>query len=270
MNLNDVFCNGTAFMPYVCCGDPSEEFTLKLVLTLVTNGADAIELGIPFSDPIADGRVIQAASSRSLANGMTPKKAIAIVAKIREMGIRIPIIIMTYYNIVYANGIENFVKEIKKAGANGLIVPDITLDESKYLEDRCEEEGIQLIYFITPNTPIERMKKIIEKAGGFLYAVSVLGTTGTRERIAPEAIELIKRAKQITKTPIVAGFGISNEEHAVSFANAGADGIIIGSKLVEIYSKYTRPADTEKTLEDMTTFVSEIKKAIRTADQNSK
>ncbi|VVC03912.1 Tryptophan synthase alpha chain [Candidatus Bilamarchaeum dharawalense] len=265
MKLDGLFGNGTVFMPYVCCGDPSEEFTLRLVQTLVANGADAIELGIPFSDPIADGKIIQAASSRSLANGMTPKKAIGMITKLRTQNIKVPIFVMTYYNIVYSNGIEKFVKEIQIAGANGLIVPDVTLDESGELEGICKKHGIDLIYFITPNTPPERLKKITKKANGFLYAVSVLGTTGTREQNAPEAIELVKRAKQITAIPIVAGFGISNEKQAAEFADAGASGIIIGSRLIEIYSNQS---DMEGKLREVAKFTDRIKKAIRSGGRD--
>lgn len=254
MNLENIFGKKTAFMPYVCCGDPSEEFTFKLIQTLAANGADAIELGIPFSDPIADGKTIQAASNRALANGMTPKKAIEMIARLRKEKITLPLIVMTYYNIVYANGVEDFVNRIGNAGADGLIVPDVTLDESKILDQACGKNKIKLIYFITPNTPEERMKRICEKADGFLYAVSVLGTTGTRDEVAPEAIELIQRAKKITKVPIVAGFGISNEKQAAIFANAGADGIIIGSKIVEIYSKGS--------LDDVGKFAKSIKTAL--------
>lgn len=259
--------NRTLFMPYVCCGDPSEEFTLKLIRTLVENGADAIELGIPFSDPIADGKTIQAASNRALINGMTPKKAIEMVRQLRSDGIRIPIFIMTYYNIVYANGIEKFVEEIKKAGANGLIIPDLPIDESEEVEGVCKKQKMALTRFITPNTPNERMKRIVEKAsqiaGSFIYAVSVLGTTGARRNVVPEAIELIGRIKKMTKVPVVAGFGISIPEQAKEFADAGADGVIIGSVIVELYSEgIGKDGGEEKALEKVAKFTREMNKAL--------
>ncbi|MFH1784918.1 MAG: tryptophan synthase subunit alpha [Candidatus Micrarchaeota archaeon] len=264
MTLDNLFQNETVFMPYVCCGDPSEEFTIRIIQTLVANGAGAIELGIPFSDPIADGKLIQTASNRALTNGMTPKKALDIISKLREMKINVPIMVMTYYNIVYSNGIENFVNEIKEAGADGLIVPDITIDESEELDNLCKKNGIALIYFITPNTPENRMKKIAEKSAGFLYAVSVLGTTGMRDTVSSEAIELIKQAKKITKTPIVAGFGISDEKQARIFSNSDADGIIIGSKLVDIYSNHLD--DVDKACDEIAEFTKKITKVLREKD----
>ncbi|MFH1520742.1 MAG: tryptophan synthase subunit alpha [Candidatus Micrarchaeota archaeon] len=254
MSLSGLFVNKTAFMPYICCGDPNEEFTLKLIATLAENGADAIELGIPFSDPIADGKTIQAASTRALTNGMTPEKAIAMISKIRKCEIQIPIIVMTYYNLIYSNGLEKFVKRIKDAGADGLIVPDVPFEESEELYGICKGHEIDLVRFITPNMSDERLEKIANKANGFLYAVSVIGTTGTREQIAPEAIELVKRIKKMTTIPVVAGFGISMPEQATAFANAGADGIIIGSKLVEIYS--------EDDITKVAQFVRMMKKAL--------
>lgn len=250
-----------AFMPYVCCGDPSEDFTVRLVETLVANGADAIELGIPFSDPIADGKTIQAASSRALANGMTPKKAIETIARLRRKGIGVPIIAMTYYNIVFANGTENFLKALKDAGADGLIVPDVPLEESGELREKCSEAGIDLVYLITPNCSDDRIGKIAEKSRGFLYAVSVLGITGARDEVAPDAIEFVKRAKRIASLPVAVGFGVSKPMHAKAFAEAGADGIIIGSALVNVYSKYMGQGESGemKALEEVAEFARGMK-----------
>ena len=255
-----------AFMPYVCCGDPSVEFSVRLVETLVSNGADAIEMGIPFSDPIADGKTIEAASSRALANGMTPRKAFEAIAQIRKNGIEAPIIAMTYYNIVFANGVENFLKSLKESGADGLIVPDAPLEESGLLQELCLKSGIDLIYLITPNCSDERIGKIAQKARGFLYAVSVLGITGARENVASGAIELVERAKKITKLPIAAGFGISKPEHARILEKAGADGIIVGSALVNIYFGHmdnnAMGADGEKlALEEIAAFARQMKGA---------
>jgi tryptophan synthase alpha chain len=257
---NKIFGKRTVFMPYVCCGDPSEDFTMDLIRTLAATGADAIELGIPFSDPIADGKSIQAASNRALKNGMTTDKAVKCIAKLRKEGLQLPIFVMTYYNIVYSRGIERFVSEINGAGADGLIVPDITIDESEELQEICKKHDIDLIYFITPNTSVERLGKIAERANGFIYAVSVLGTTGTREIVADDAIRLIKTAKKITKKPIVAGFGISDEKQAKAFSDAGANGVIIGSKIVEIYSKNLN--DAAKACKEIGEFTRRIKQAL--------
>ncbi|VVB98399.1 Tryptophan synthase alpha chain [uncultured archaeon] len=245
-----------AFMPYVCCGDPSVVFTVRLVETLVANGADAIEFGIPFSDPIADGKTIQGASSRALANEMTPQKAIDAISLLRKKGIRVPITAMTYYNIVFANGTGNFLKKLRDAGADGLIVPDVPLEESGPLREKCAEAGIDLICMITPNCTDERIKRISEKSQGFLYAVSVLGITGARGEVAPEAVEFVKRAKRIASIPIAVGFGISQPAHAAEFAKAGADAIIVGSGLVEVYAKHMKDGkfDEEKALGEVAEF----------------
>ncbi|MEM2137630.1 MAG: tryptophan synthase subunit alpha [Candidatus Anstonellaceae archaeon] len=229
--------NEAAFMPYVCCGDPNEKFTVKLVKALVENGADAIEFGIPFSDPIADGKAIQAASQRALASGMTPRRAIASIAKLRKEGIDVPIVAMTYYNIVFANGERGFLAALKKAGADGLIVPDLPLEEAAKLRAECERAGILLVGMVAPNCSDLRLRRIAAGARGFLYAVSVFGTTGARNKVDAEAIALVRRVKRATSLPVCAGFGIALPSHAKEFAKAGADGIIVGSQIANLYSK---------------------------------
>ena len=251
---------GAAFMPYVCCGDPSWEFTLALVKTLVENGADAIELGIPFSDPIADGKTIQGASQRALAAGMTPKKAIGAIAKLREEGVAAPIVAMTYYNIIYSAGTAQFLRALSEAGADGLIVPDVPLEESEELRRECKAAGLDFISLITPNCTDARLEKIAAKAGGFLYAVSVLGTTGARESVDASALELVKRAKKLG-LPVCAGFGISRPAHAGEFAKAGADGVIVGSEIVNIYSKHIggNGIDAQQALEEIAAYANSMK-----------
>jgi len=239
MSLSDAFSKGKcAFMPYVCCGDPSAAFTVRLVKALAENGADAIEFGIPFSDPIADGKTIQAASQRAIAGGMTPKKALAVLAKIRKSGVRVPIAVMTYYNILYAAGLEKMLARIKQAGADGLIVPDVPLGESAELRRACRKARLALVLFATPNSNDARLKKIASYASGFIYAVSVLGTTGARSNVSRQALQLVRRVKRITSLPIAVGFGISKPSHARAFRAAGADGVIVGSGIVNIYSRH--------------------------------
>jgi tryptophan synthase alpha chain len=252
-----------AFMPYVCCGDPSVDFTLALIEKLVENGADAIELGIPFSDPIADGKTIQAASSRALAGGATPAKALEIVSKSRAQGIEVPVLIMTYYNIVYANGGREFLNKVKEAGADGMIVPDVPLEESSGLRNLCGEAGLELVCFITPNCSESRLKEIASVAKGFLYAVAVLGTTGERKEVAPEAIALVERAKKVTDLPIVVGFGISKPSHASSVMHAGGSGIIVGSAIVNLYSKHIgEEFDSAGALGEIGEFAKSMKAAL--------
>lgn len=253
---------GAAFMPYVCCGYPTAEFTMKLVKALVGGGADAVEFGIPFSDPIADGKTIQAASQRALAAGMTPKKAVAEIAKLREDGVSVPIVAMTYYNIVYSAGTAQFLRSLSEAGADGLIVPDVPFEESEELRRECEKAGLDFVSLITPNCTDERLGKIAAKAGGFLYAVSVIGTTGAKESVDGKALELVKRAKKFG-LPVCAGFGISKPKHAAEFARAGADGVIVGSEIVNIYSKFIdgEGIGMRKALEEIKGYAKEMKKA---------
>ena len=250
---------GAAFMPYVCCGDPSEGFTLELVKALVKGGADAIEFGIPFSDPIADGKAIQGASQRALAAGMTPKKAVAAIARLRKEGVSVPIIAMTYCNIVQAAGVGSFLQSLKEAGADGLIVPDAPLEESGELRNECAKAGIEMVLLIAPNCSDARIGRIAEKAGGFLYAVSVLGTTGAREKVSKEAIGLVKRAKKASKLPVCVGFGISKPEHAAELAAAGADGIIVGSEIVNLYAAHMK--DAKAALAEISEYTRKMKAA---------
>lgn len=264
--LKQLFAGGKkTFMPYVCAGDPNADFTVKLVKTLVANGADAIELGIPFSDPIADGKTIQAASQRALEGGMTPAKAMELVARLRREGIAVPIVAMTYYNIVYANGTKEFIRQLKEAGADGLIVPDAPLEESEELHQACAEAGLDLIYLVTPNCSEERLRTIAARASGFLYAVAVFGTTGKRTEVSKEAIGLLVRLKKITSLPVAVGFGVSNAAQARAYAKAGADGIIVGSGLIDLYAKYLASGgklETAKALEEVAAFTRGVKKAI--------
>ncbi|MBU0527703.1 tryptophan synthase subunit alpha [Candidatus Micrarchaeota archaeon] len=245
-----------ALMPYVCCGDPNVQFTKKLIKAMVANGADAIELGIPFSDPMADGKTIQEAITRALKGGMTPGKALEMLKELRKEGVEVPIFIMTYYNIPFSSGIANFTKLAKEAGADGFIIPDLPIEESDELRSACDEHDLVLVQFITPGCSSERLEKIVKNAKGFLYAVSVLGITGARDGISEDAIELIKRTKKITELPVVIGFGISNEAQASQYVKAGADGVIIGSKIAKIYSN-------ENSVEEVARFCSAVKEKLQ-------
>lgn len=253
---------GAAFMPYVCCGDPDGEFSISLVKALAQNGADAIELGIPFSDPIADGKTIQGASVRALAAGMTPKKALAAIAKLRKEGVQLPIVAMTYYNIIYSAGAEKFLKALGEAGTDGVIVPDVPLEESEELRNGCRAAGLDCIALVTPNCSEERLARIAKGAGGFLYAVSVLGTTGARKEVGEDALELVRRAKKFG-LPVCAGFGISTPAHAAAFAKAGADGVIVGSEIVDVYSRHIRDGkmDRKAALDEVAAYARKMKGA---------
>ncbi|HQT44887.1 MAG TPA: tryptophan synthase subunit alpha, partial [Candidatus Micrarchaeota archaeon] len=228
----------TAFMPYVCCGDPDAAFTIELAMALEKAGAGAIELGIPFSDPIADGKTIQAASARALGNGMTPIRALETLARIRAKGVKLPIFLMTYYNVIYSQGTEAFAKMAKAAGANGLIVPDAPVEETPELTKACKKNGLGIARFINPNSTDAEIRKAGKLAqGGFLYAVAVFGTTGAKKAVDRRALNLVRRAKKLTGAPIAAGFGISSPANAREFAACGANGVIIGSAIADLYSK---------------------------------
>jgi len=249
------------FIPYVCCGDPSIEFTEKLIRTLAPH-SDIIELGIPFSDPIADGKTIQAAANRALANGVTVEKIFGMVERLRANGtdgnVVVPLVFMTYFNIVYAYGREKFLKRMKEAGVQGLIIPDLPFGEDLEFESLAKSHGISIINLIAPNTTDERAKQILEKSRNtnalFTYLVSNAGTTGTRDSVSLESIEFVKRIRMLAGNGninrLCVGFGISTKEQADAYIKAGADGVIVGSRIIELYSKHTKPEDTLKEIEN--------------------
>ncbi|MFH1424332.1 MAG: tryptophan synthase subunit alpha [archaeon] len=250
-----------ALMAHVYYGYPSEEFSLAQIKTLVENGADLIEFGIPFSDPTSDGPVFQDACKRALDAGTTPSKCIEGIRKVRSAGIKVPVIITTYYNVVHHAGEENFIKSIKSAGAQGIIVPNLPLEEAGNLIALGQKHGLHVILFATQNTKGERLKKTIENASGFIYLVTVMGVTGTRDKVAESTVELIKRIRARTDLPLMAGFGISKPEHAREVVAAGADGAIVGSAIGRIYEKHI--PDEEKALSEIAKFTADMKNACR-------
>jgi len=226
-----------AQMTHVYYGDPSEEFSLKLIETLAQNGADIIELGIPFSDPIADGPVFQAACERALNAGVTPLKCIEAVKRLRKAGLKTPIIITTYFNIPYAMGFEKFLSMIKEAEAQGLLIPDLPIEEAKPYLELTAKMDLHLILQVAPTMSKVRLKKIVEAATGFIYLVSLEGVTGSKLTNPNTTFKLIKEVKAQTQTPVMVGFGISKREHAKAIIDAGADGVVVGSAYTKIYTK---------------------------------
>jgi tryptophan synthase alpha chain len=226
-----------ALMPYLMGGFPDVETSAAIGDACIDAGADLLELGIPFSDPLADGPVIQAAGTTALRNGATPD---AILAVCERLAARAPIVLMTYVNIVLARGCERFADQAASAGAAGLIVPDVPLEESDELRAACDARGLALVPLVAPTTPDERLRRIGAKARGFVYTVSVVGTTG--ERAATDASELLRRVKASTDVPVALGFGISNAEQAAKAAADGADGVIVGSRLVRAAAESDTPA----------------------------
>ncbi|HBY56495.1 MAG TPA: tryptophan synthase subunit alpha [Candidatus Atribacteria bacterium] len=243
---------------YITAGDPDLETTEKLVYTIAEAGADVIELGIPFSDPLADGVTIQQASQRALEKNANIPKILATVKKIRKK-ISIPLALMTYYNPVYCYGLERFTRDSQKAGVDGFIIPDLPLEESEDLRNIINKSGLALISFLAPNSTLERIKAVAQKAQGFIYCVSVTGVTGTRENFTPQILEMIEKIRLYTDIPLAIGFGISSPEQAQKIVKY-ADAIIVGSAIVKLIE------DSQKNLpiilSQVNNFVRSLKEAI--------
>lgn len=233
--ITDAFQGGKAFIPFITCGDPSLEITEQLVYAMEEAGADLIELGIPFSDPTAEGPVIQEANMRALSQGTTTDKIFDMVERIREKT-RIPMVFMTYANVVYSYGTEKFLDRASKAGMDGLILPDVPFEEKEEFEAPCQERGMELISLIAP-TSHERIKEIAGKAGGFIYCVSSLGVTGVRSKITTDVGAMVQLVKETKEIPCAVGFGISTPEQAEEMAKK-ADGVIVGSAIVKLCKEY--------------------------------
>ncbi len=246
------------YMAHIYYGDPTENFSVRQIETLARNGADFIEFGIPFSDPTADGPTFQAACERALAGGMTPSKCISGIRKLRERGLKTPIIVTTYYNILYFAGVENFTRKLERAGAQAIIVPNVPVEDAAELLDAGRKAGIHVVFQVAPTTTEDRLKKIVEAASGFLYVINVEGVTGVRSSLAKSTLKLVTRVRRHTDMPTMAGFGISRKEHAAAVVAAGADGAITGSALGKIYEKNLRKP--EATLPKIASFSRQIKK----------
>ncbi len=233
MRITQAFKKGKAFIPFITCGDPNLETTEKLIQVLAENGADAIELGIPFSDPTAEGEIIQKASARALATGITVDKIFNMLENVK---VEIPLAFMTYANVVYFYGIENFCKKCVQVGISAIILPDIPYEEKDEFTKICEKHDIDFISFIAP-TSDERIAMIAKEATGFIYCVSSLGVTGVRSNIVADIPAMVKSAKSVTGVPIAVGFGISTPEQAKEMSKK-ADGVIIGSAIVKIIAEH--------------------------------
>jgi len=218
-----------ALMPYLMAGFPDLETSVRVGHAYADGGADLVELGVPYSDPLADGPVIHEAGSRALAAGAT---VAGVMEACQAISARIPVVVMCYANLVHARGVEVFASALAAHGASGLIVPDLPLEEAPAIDAACEANGIALIPLVAPTTPDGRMSLIGERARGFLYTVSVVGTTGERQALDADLEAVIARAKAHTDVPVAVGFGIATPADAAAAAAAGADGVIVGSRLV--------------------------------------
>ena len=252
--ITEAFANGKAFIPFVTCGDPSLEVTEQLVYAMEEAGADLIELGIPFSDPTAEGPVIQAANVRALSGGVTTDKIFAMVEKIRK-NTKIPMVFMTYANVVFSYGTERFIKKAAEVGMDGLILPDVPFEEKEEFNVVCKQYGLDLISLIAP-TSHERIRMIAKEAKGFVYCVSSLGVTGVRSEIKTDVAKMVEMVKEVNDIPAAIGFGISTPEQAKKMASV-SDGAIVGSAIVKIVAKYGKEC-----IPEVEKYVKEMKAAV--------
>jgi tryptophan synthase alpha chain len=248
-----------ALIPFFVIGDPDFDTSLEIVKTAIDAGADILELGVAFSDPIADGPTIQKADIRARSAGMNVKKAMEFIKKVKAYK-DIPIGLLMYYNLIYQYGAEKFFADFHKAGVNSVLVADLSIDDADEIIEPAASAGLDTVFMVTPNTETERMKLIASKTTGFIYTVSLLGVTGSREKLSEQVEGLIAKLKKLTSVPVCVGFGISKPEHASKVAAAGADGVIIGSKIVKIIEENL--GNKEKTLAEISTFIKEVKSSI--------
>ena len=260
--VDDVFQrqNTKALIAYVTVGYPSIEATMEVVPLLAAGGCDILELGIPFSDPIADGPTIQKADIRARNSGMSMQKALEFIRKVKDYK-DIPIGLLMYYNLIYQYGTEKFFSDCYRAGVNSVLVADLSIDDADEITSPAVKAGLDTVFMVTPNTDTERMKLIASKTTGFIYTVSLLGVTGSREKLSDTVEELVGKLKKLTNVPVCVGFGISKPEHAATIASAGADGVIIGSKIVSLIESNLDNKD--KMLAEISTFIIDVKSAIQ-------
>ena len=238
-NIRQAFENGKAFIPFITCGDPDLETTKAAVLEAVENGADLIELGIPFSDPTAEGPVIQGANLRALTGGVTTDKIFVFVEELRE-SVTIPLVFMTYANVVFSYGAERFLSTCRRIGIDGIILPDLPFEEKEEFLPIYRKYGVDLISLIAP-TSANRIAMIAREAEGFIYVVSSLGVTGARAEIQTDLTSIVAAIRENTSVPCAIGFGISTPEQAKRMADI-ADGAIVGSAIIKFLEKYGKDA----------------------------
>ena len=237
--IKSAFENGKAFIPFITCGDPDLDTTIEIVRSAAENGADLIELGIPFSDPTAEGPVIQGANIRALAGGVTTDKIFDMVRTLRK-DVTTPMVFMTYANVVFSYGAEKFISSCREIGIDGLILPDLPFEKKDEFLPICEKYDVDLISLIAP-TSDKRVEMISREAKGFIYIVSSLGVTGTRNEISTDLSSLVAMVRKNTDVPCAIGFGISTPEQASKMA-AVSDGAIVGSAIIKIIEKYGKDA----------------------------
>ena len=242
--------NKTAFISFVAGGDPNLDLSEEIIEELPENGTDLIEIGIPFLDPAGDGPIIEEASKRAIKNGATLKNILDIAQRFRERNTKTPIILMGYYNSILHYGLEKFVIDAKKKGVDGLLMVDLPIEEDDELLSYSKKHKLHLIKLITPTTNAQRMHQIIKKASGFIYFVCVAGITGTKSAQLQESKEFITKIKEITDIPVVIGFGIKTKDQVREINKSGADGVVVGSRLVSIIDDGLKNNITQSQIKD--------------------
>ena len=255
MRISEAFLHKPLLIVYICAGDPSPEATVDLAKRIARAGADIIELGLPHSDPIADGPTIQAAAQRAIAAGMNTDVYFETVA---AMNIDIPKVFMGYYNMIYARGLDKFASDCAKSGISGLIVPDLPPEEAGPLREACIDHGVDLIFLVAPNTPLDRIQMILNRTSGFVYLVARTGVTGARKDVLQDTKSLIARVPG--NVPKAVGFGISTPAQAAEVIRAGADAAIVGSACVDLIAKGE--------IERLERLVTDMKRAISAVDKS--
>ena len=249
-----------ALVAFIAAGDPDYETSIEIVKKIVGSGADILEIGLPFSDPIADGKTIQAADTRALQNGMNTDKFFEFISELRKYT-DIPIGVLSYYNLIYQRGVEKFCSDSRKAGINSILVADMVIEENDLIVENARKYGIETVFMITQLTGDSRIKEISSHSTGFIYLVSRLGVTGASDSLSKSTLDLIKRTRKFTSKPLCVGFGISNPTHVKEVINAGADGAIVGSAIVGFIEKNLN--NKEKMLEEVGEFVKELKQSMK-------
>jgi len=266
-DITDVFQklkeqNDGALIGYVTGGDPKPEFTPRIAEALIKGGVDILELGIPFSDPIADGPTIQAASVRALEAGTTPQMVLGMAGEVKKKH-GVPVVILTYFNPVFRMGVERFFRLAKSFGVDGVVVPDLPVEEAEAYREAAVSCGVDTVFLAAPSTSNERLRKVVECTSGFLYVVSHFGVTGAREALEDSTVQLIRRFLPYTagRVPLAVGFGVSKPEHVKGIIEAGADGVIVGSAFVNIVRKHQ--SNVEKMLEELEALARKLKEATK-------
>ncbi len=254
-----------ALIAYLTVGDPQLKHTPKLAAALIEGGADIVELGIPFSDPIADGPTIQGAVTRSLRGGAKPLDALDVAKAIRKQHRDTPLVLMTYFNPIFRVGVDKFLAQSKDAGISGIIVPDLPVEESADYKKQCSVAGVDTIFLASPSTDPSRLKRILDQTSGYLYLISLYGVTGVRANISDDAVDLVRRYSSMIggSIPLAVGFGISKPSHVKRLVEAGADGVIVGSAFVSLIEANAR--NMPRAASKLKGLAQELKKETKTA-----